>query len=58
MTGGQVNGIEVDHGGRLTAMGGMGPLVVVKSDPSPDASLGLSAGLPGVQVDAFILQGC
>jgi hypothetical protein len=37
-------------------MGGMGPLVVVKSDPSPDASLGLSAGLPSVQIDAFVLQ--
>ena len=38
-------------------MGGVGPLVVVEIDPAPDASLGLRAGLPGVQVDAFILQG-
>jgi hypothetical protein len=33
--------IEVDHGGRLTAMGGMGPLVVVEGDPASDASPGL-----------------
>jgi len=33
--------VEVDHGGRLTAMGGVGPLVVVKGDPASDASSGL-----------------
>jgi hypothetical protein len=33
--------IYVDHGGRLTAMGGMGPLVVVEGDPASDASPGL-----------------
>jgi len=31
--------VKVDHGGRLTAMGGMGPLVIVKGDPASDASL-------------------
>jgi hypothetical protein len=35
------NAVEVDHGGRLSAMGGMGPQMVVKGDPSSDASLGL-----------------
>jgi hypothetical protein len=49
--------VEVDHGGRLPAMGGVRPLVVVKGAPPPDASLGLGTGFPGVQVDAFILQG-
>lgn len=38
-------------------MGGMGALVVVEGDPAPDASLGLRSCFPGVQVDAFILQG-
>jgi hypothetical protein len=33
--------VEVDYGGRLTAMGGVGPLVVVEGDPASDASLGL-----------------
>jgi hypothetical protein len=33
--------IEVEHGGRLTAMGGMGPLVIVESDPASDSGLGL-----------------
>jgi hypothetical protein len=33
--------VEVDHVGRLTAMGGMGPLVVVECDPASDASPGL-----------------
>jgi len=33
--------VEVDHGGRLTAMGGMGPLVAVEGDPASDASPGL-----------------
>ena len=51
------DGVEVDHGGRLSAMGGVGPLVAVECDPAPDASLGLRSGFPGVQVDAFILQG-
>ena len=49
--------VELDHGGRLTAMGSVWALVVVEGDPSPDASLGLRSGFPGVQVDAFILQG-
>ena len=37
-------------------MGGVRPLVVVEGDPTTDACLGLRAGLPGVQVDAFILE--
>lgn len=49
--------VEVDHGGRLPAMGGVGPLVVVEGDPPTDAILGLRAGLPSVQIDALILQG-
>jgi hypothetical protein len=32
--------VEVDHGGRLTAMGSVWAMVVVESDPAPDASLG------------------
>lgn len=38
-------------------MGGVGPLVVVESDPPPDAGSSLRDGLPSVQIDAFILQG-
>ena len=38
-------------------MGSVGSLVVIEGDPAPDASPGLRACLPGVQVDAFILQG-
>ncbi len=37
-------------------MGGVWPQVVVEGDPAPDAGLGLRAGFPGVQTDAFILQ--
>lgn len=37
-------------------MVGVGPLVAVESDPAPDPSICLRAGLSGVQVDAFILQ--
>jgi hypothetical protein len=33
--------VKVDYGGRLTAMGGMGPLVVVEGDPAAYACLGL-----------------
>ena len=51
------DGVEVDHGGRLPAMGGVRPLVVVKGDPPPDTSLGLRADFPGVEVDALVLQG-
>jgi hypothetical protein len=32
-------------------------LMVVKSDPAPDASSLLRPGFPSVQIDAFILQG-
>jgi hypothetical protein len=38
-------------------MGGVGPLVIVEGDPPGNARLGLRACLPGVQVDALILQG-
>ncbi len=31
--------VEVDHGGRLSAMGGVRPLVIVKGDPLPNAEL-------------------
>jgi hypothetical protein len=30
------NVVKVYHGRQLTAMGGVGPLMVVESDPSPD----------------------
>jgi hypothetical protein len=32
------DGVEADHGGRLSFMGGVGPPVVVEGDPMPDAS--------------------
>jgi len=38
-------------------MGGMGPLMVVKGDPSANTGLGLRTDLPGVQIDALIFQG-
>jgi len=38
-------------------MGSMWAMVVVEGDPPPDAGSCLRAGLPSVQVDAFILQG-
>jgi hypothetical protein len=38
-------------------MGGVRPLVVVKGDPQPDTCLGLRSGFPGVEVNAFVLQG-
>ncbi len=42
---------------RLSAIGSMWAIVVVESDPATDASPCLRTSLPGVQVDAFILQG-
>jgi hypothetical protein len=33
--------VEVDHGGRLSAMGGTGPRVVAEGDPASDAGTGL-----------------
>ena len=51
------NAVEEDHGRRLSAMGSVRALVVVEGDPLADTYLGLRAGLPGVQVDAFIFQG-
>ena len=47
---------EVDDGGRLPALGGMGPLVVVEGHSAPDARTELRPGFPSVQADAFILQ--
>jgi hypothetical protein len=38
-------------------MGSVWAMVIVEGDPAPDASLGLRSGFPGMQVDAFILQG-
>ena len=35
------NAVEVDHGGRFPAMGGVGPQVIVVGDPAADAGLGL-----------------
>ena len=49
--------VEVHHGGRLSAMGGVSPLVSVEGDPPANAGLGLRAGLPGVQIDALMFQG-
>ena len=51
------DGVEGDHGGRLSALGGAGPLVVVNGDPARDPGAALRSGLPGVQVNAFMLQG-
>lgn len=51
------NLVEVNHGGRLSAMGGVGPLVVVEVDPHVNAGHGLRAGLPGMKVGALKLQG-
>ena len=51
------NVIEVDHGGRLSAMGSVWVMVVVEGDLAADSGFGLRFGFPGVQVDAFILQG-
>jgi hypothetical protein len=48
--------VEVDHGGRLSAMGGVGPLMIVEGDPSADAIPGVRAGLPSTQIYALILQ--
>ena len=44
--------VEVDHGGRLTAMGSVRAMVVVEGDPPPDAGSCLRSSLPGVQVVA------
>jgi len=40
--------VEVDHGGRLSAMGGVRPLVIVEGDPFRNAGFGLRSGLPGI----------
>lgn len=38
-------------------MGSVWAMVVVEGDPATDASLSLRAGLPRMQINAFILQG-
>ena len=38
-------------------MGSVRALVVVEGDPTSDADPSLRPGFPGVQIDAFILQG-
>ena len=48
--------VEVDHGGWLSPMGGVGPPVVVECDPLAHLGLRLRTGVPGVQVDTLILQ--
>jgi hypothetical protein len=40
---------EADPGGRLSAMGGVRPLVVVEGDPSPDAGSCLHIDRPGAR---------
>ena len=40
-----LDSIEVDHGGRLSTMGGVRALVVVEGDPAPDADPCLRPGL-------------
>ena len=37
-------------------MGGVRPLAIVKIYPASDPGLGLRAGFPSVQINAFILQ--
>ena len=51
------DGVEVDHGGRLPAMGGVRPLEVVEGDPGPDASLGLRPVLRATQIGQLGLLG-
>jgi hypothetical protein len=38
-------------------MGSVRALVIIKSDPAPDASPCLRSGLPSVEIDAFIVEG-
>ena len=38
-------------------MGSVGSSMVVEVDPVPNTNLGLRSRFPGVQIDAFILQG-
>lgn len=44
--------VEVHLGGWLSALGGVGPLMIAECDPASDACLGLRPGLPRLQVDA------
>jgi hypothetical protein len=48
--------VEVDHGGWLSAMGGVRLLVIVECDPSADAGLGLRSAILSMQINTFILQ--
>jgi hypothetical protein len=44
------DGIEVDHGGRLPAMGGVGSPMIIEGNPLADGNLGLRPRFPSVQV--------
>jgi len=48
--------VEVDHGGRLSAMGGVGPLVIVEGSPSANARLRFARRPLKRKIDALILQ--
>jgi hypothetical protein len=48
-----VDVVEVDHGGRLTAMGGVWAMVAAEGDPAADASPCLRPGFPGVNRPGF-----
>jgi hypothetical protein len=52
-----LNCIDVNHGGRLTAMGFVRALVIVEGHPAPDACGRLKSGFPSMQLHTFILQG-
>ena len=43
--------------GTVFPTNGVRPLMVVESEPAPDAGLRLRPGFPSVQIDAFILEG-
>lgn len=49
--------VEVNHGGRLSAIGSLRALAVVEGDQAPYTAPCLRPGLPSVQMDAFKLQG-
>ncbi len=48
---------EVNHCGRLSATGGVGPLVVVECDSALGAGPSLGPDFPSVEIDAGIFQG-
>lgn len=51
-----MNGIPIDGGGCQAPVCGVGPLAVIERHPPRDARLGLRAGFPSVQVDAFVFE--